>query len=73
MYVVPDNAKALYRRAKAYVGAWDPQLAKSDFEKLKQVDPKLCRTVAAELKAIDAKIKEKEKEDREKLQGKLFT
>ena len=68
-----ENAKALYRRAKAYVGAWDPDLARADFEKLRQVDASLEKTVAKELKSIDEKVKEKEKQDREKLQGKLFT
>ena len=68
-----DNVKALYRRAKAYVGAWDPDLAKADFEAAVKADPSLEKTVAKEMKSLNDKIKEKERQDRTKLQGKLFS
>ena len=29
-----DNVKALYRRARAHVGAWNPEQAKNDFKKV---------------------------------------
>jgi AH receptor-interacting protein len=63
--------KAHYRRAKAHVGAWNPDEAKQDFLRAAQLDPSL--SVTKELKDIEQKIKEKEKQDRAMLQGKLFT
>lgn len=68
-----ENTKALYRRAKAYIGSWDPELAKTDFVKLKNIDPTLEKTVTKELKGIEQKVKEKEQKDRDILKGKLFT
>ena len=33
-----DNVKALYRRARAHVGAWNPEQAKNDFKKVAELD-----------------------------------
>ena len=71
IFVVSENVKAYFRRAKAHVGAWNPEAAKQDFLKAAQLDPTL--SVTKELKDLELKVKAKEREDRSKLEGKLFT
>lgn len=44
----PDNVKALFRRAKAHVGAWNPQQARGDFTRVMQLDHSLMATVQKE-------------------------
>lgn len=34
----PDNVKALFRRAKAHRGAWNPAEARADFERWEYMD-----------------------------------
>ena len=63
--------KAHYRRAKAHIGAWNPKEAKEDFLRAAELDKTL--SVTKELKNLEDKIKEKEKQDRAMLQGKLFS
>ncbi|KAL3856858.1 hypothetical protein ACJMK2_011569 [Sinanodonta woodiana] len=65
----PDNVKALYRRAKAHVGAWNPEDARKDFERILQIDTKLASAVKKELKLLEDKQKAKDEEDKQKLQG----
>ncbi|XP_026761768.1 aryl-hydrocarbon-interacting protein-like 1 [Galleria mellonella] len=67
-----DNEKALYRRAKAHVGAWNPELAVEDFKKLKSLNPSLNATVDKELENIKKLYKEKEEQDKDALK-KMFT
>ena len=71
-YSVLDNVKALFRRAKAHVGAWNPDLARQDFHRVEELDPSLAKTVQKLLKDLDEKQKHKDAEDRAKLQGKMF-
>ncbi|XP_065190279.1 AH receptor-interacting protein-like [Sycon ciliatum] len=47
--VEPDNVKALFRRARAYLGAWEPDLARRDYQLAQQLDPSLERLVEKEL------------------------
>lgn len=68
----PDNVKALYRRAKAHVGAWNPLEAIEDYNRVTELDPSLEKTVSKELRAIAESQKKKNQDDREKLQGKMF-
>ena len=68
-----DNVKALFRRAKGHVGAWNPEEAKKDFAKVVQLDSTLEKAVKKELKTIADLEKAREAEDKAKLQGKLFT
>ena len=68
-----DNVKALFRRAKGHVGAWNPEDAKKDFAKVVQLDSTLEKAVKKELKTITDLEKAREAEDKAKLQGKLFT
>ncbi|XP_052238554.1 AH receptor-interacting protein-like isoform X2 [Dreissena polymorpha] len=65
----PDNVKALFRRAKAHMGAWNPEEAKSDFERVMELDPSLTKTVKKLLHDIEELQKAKDEEDKKKLQG----
>ncbi|WAR03984.1 AIP-like protein [Mya arenaria] len=64
-----DNVKALFRRAKAHVGAWNPEEARNDYERVAQLDSSLANTVKKELAHIDRLQKERNLEDKKKLQG----
>uniref|UniRef100_A0A131XI97 Putative aryl-hydrocarbon receptor-interacting protein n=1 Tax=Hyalomma excavatum TaxID=257692 RepID=A0A131XI97_9ACAR len=63
----PNNAKALFRRAKAYFSSWSPNECRADLIKLQEVDPSLSKVVNAELKKLEAEEKKKNKEDSTKL------
>lgn len=65
----PNNSKALYRRAKAHVGAWNPQEARKDFSRLLQVEPSQKTTVENALKEIDKQEHIKNKQDKELLKN----
>jgi AH receptor-interacting protein len=69
---IADNIKALYRRAKAHVGAWNPADARRDFERVIELDQSLANAARKELKSIDALEKEKRDSDKALLQGKIF-
>lgn len=68
-----DNVKALFRRGRAHVGAWNPEQARTDFTRAAELDTTLKAAVVKELKLIENKVKEKESMDRAKLEGKLFS
>lgn len=61
--------KALYRRGKGHVGAWNPNEARQDFERLLELDSSLDNIVNRELKDLDKMIKERDKEEKEKLKN----
>ncbi|XP_060811489.1 aryl-hydrocarbon-interacting protein-like 1 [Bombus pascuorum] len=63
----PDNVKALYKRGKAYIGAWDKENAVKDLTKAVELDPTLQNTVEKELQAFSAAIKENDQIERKKL------
>ncbi|XP_065083417.1 AH receptor-interacting protein [Ochlerotatus camptorhynchus] len=65
------NVKALFRRAKAHVGAWNPDRAKEDFQRAAELDPTLAGAVGKELKNLQEMIRLKDVEDKLKFQ-KLF-
>ena len=69
VFFTSDNIKALFRRAKAYAGAWDVEEARADFDRVMELDPKLSSSVKKELKHIDDIIKEKEKQEMNSLKG----
>ena len=63
----PDNVKALFRRARAHTGAWNPAEAKSDFERVSQLDPTLVQACEKEIRKIEELEKQKNQEDKEKM------
>lgn len=67
-----DNVKALFRRAKAHVGAWNPQQAREDFTRVLQLDHSLMATVQKELKQLEEMERNRDEEDKSKLKGKIF-
>ena len=72
MQRVADNVKALYRRAKAHVGAWNPTDARRDFQHVIDIDQSMANAARKELKNIDVMEKEKLDKDRVLLEGKIF-
>merc|ERR1719242_1010554 len=60
----PDNVKALFRRAKAHVGAWNPKEAKADFEAVTRLDNSLTKACRKEISDIELLEKMKDKEDK---------
>jgi len=68
----PDNVKALFRRGKAHACVWNVLEARSDFERVRQLDPALDKPALKEMKALDVAQKAKEEEDKAKFKGKIF-
>lgn len=64
--------KALFRRAKAHVGAWNPKEARDDFEQVMQLDSSLTKAVSNEIKNLDKLEREKLNQDKLLLAGKMF-
>ncbi|XP_045172004.2 AH receptor-interacting protein-like [Mercenaria mercenaria] len=65
----PDNVKALFRRGKAHIGAWNPREARIDFERVAELDSTLSNTVKKELKYLEELQKKKDLQDKEKLKS----
>ncbi|XP_053610021.1 aryl-hydrocarbon-interacting protein-like 1 [Plodia interpunctella] len=63
----PDNEKALFRRAKAHIGAWNPDQAEEDFKHLKTLNPAMKASVDKELDNIRKLKAEKAEKDRDAL------
>lgn len=72
LFTFADNEKALYRRAKAHVGAWNPDLAEEDFKRLKQLNPSMASTVDKEMENIKKMRRQKEEQDKDALK-KMFS
>jgi AH receptor-interacting protein len=64
--------KALFRRGRAHLGAWNPREARQDFNKALELQPSLAASVAAELRKLEEEERKRNAEDRAKLAGKLF-
>lgn len=65
------NVKAFFKRAKAHVGAWNPDDAKKDFIKAAELDRTLLVAVSKELGVLAELVKLHDVEDKLKYQ-KLF-
>lgn len=65
----PDNDKALYKRAKAHVGAWNPDSAEADYRQLKKLSPSMIAYVDRELAYIQTMRREKATQDKESLKN----
>ncbi|XP_053535890.1 AH receptor-interacting protein [Ictalurus punctatus] len=59
-----DNVKAYFKRGKAHAAVWNEAEARSDFEKVLKLDPSLAPAVAREIRAMEERIREKEKEEK---------
>lgn len=64
-----DNVKAFYKRAKAHAAVWNEAEARADFAKVLELDPSLGPSVAKELRAMEEKIRSKEKEEKGRYKG----
>lgn len=53
----PDNLKALFRRGKAHIGAWNEIEAQKDFNHCVSLDSSLQPTVTKEMESLKDKIK----------------
>lgn len=60
----PNNIKALYRRGKGHIGAWNPVKAEEDLKRCISLDPSLSQTVMKEINALKDKIKFHEDKDK---------
>lgn len=67
----PENVKALYRRAKAEVGAWMPDEARRDFQRCIELDKALTVSVQKDLKQLADDVRLHDLEDKMKFQ-KMF-
>lgn len=47
----------MYRRAKAHVGAWNPDDAKKDFQTCLELDASLTKSVTKDLEQLEHEIK----------------
>ena len=64
-----DNVKAFYKRAKAHAAVWNETEARADFAKVLELDPSLGPSVAKELRAMEERIRSKEKEEKGRYKG----
>ena len=66
----PNNVKALFRRGKAYALSWKPKEARTDLNRVMELDSSLKKTVSKILHDLDTEQKKRDADDRGKLQGK---
>ena len=67
-----DNVKALFKRGMAFSACWDVEGAKRDLERVTKLKPSLTRAVEKELHKLANRVKEKDDDERKRLQGKMF-
>ncbi|XP_029469143.1 aryl-hydrocarbon-interacting protein-like 1 isoform X4 [Rhinatrema bivittatum] len=68
----PGLVKAYYIRAKANAQVWNETAAKADFGKVTELDPDLSRSVKKELRLLEHRMQEKNREDKLRYKN-LFT
>ncbi|XP_010222591.1 PREDICTED: AH receptor-interacting protein [Tinamus guttatus] len=64
-----DNVKAYFKRGKAHAAVWNVAEAQADFAKVLALDPSLRPIVAKELRSLEARLREKDKEDKVRFKG----
>ncbi|XP_029430993.1 AH receptor-interacting protein [Rhinatrema bivittatum] len=64
-----DNVKAYFKRGKAHAAVWNSTEAQADFDMVVRLDPSLASVVAKEIKKLDARLKEKNQEDKARFKG----
>lgn len=67
-----DNVKAYFKRGKAHAAVWNAQEAQADFAKVLELDPALAPVVSRELRILEARIRQKDEEDKARFRG-IFT
>lgn len=68
----PNNVKAIYRRAKAHIGAWNHEEAKKDLLKCVELDESLEARVQRDMNDLNEQIKLHEVNEKLKCQ-KMFS
>lgn len=69
LFKYDNNVKAFYKRAKAHAAVWNEAEARADFAKVLELDPSLELSVAKELRAMEERIRNKEKEEKGRYKG----
>lgn len=64
-----DNVKAYYKRGKALGAVWNEAEARRDLSRAALLDPSLAPLVTRELKVIEARMREKEQEEKGRYRG----
>ncbi|XP_067882443.1 AH receptor-interacting protein-like, partial [Heterodontus francisci] len=64
-----DNVKAYFKRGKAQGAVWNEREARKDFSTAAKLDPTLAPLVNRELRLIEERIREKEKEEKIRFKG----
>uniref|UniRef100_A0A8D2MCA2 AH receptor-interacting protein n=1 Tax=Zonotrichia albicollis TaxID=44394 RepID=A0A8D2MCA2_ZONAL len=59
-----DNVKAYFKRGKAHAAVWNVAEAQADFAKVLALDPSLRPVVSKELRSLEARLREKDAEDK---------
>lgn len=64
-----DNVKAYFKRGKAHAAVWNIAEAQADFAKVLALDPSLGSVVAKELRSLEARLRQKDDEDKIRFKG----
>ncbi|XP_030644204.1 AH receptor-interacting protein [Chanos chanos] len=59
-----DNVKAYFKRGKAHAAVWNEAEARADFARVMELDPTLASSVAKELRGLEERLREKQKEEK---------
>ncbi|KAM8924859.1 AH receptor-interacting protein [Pelodytes ibericus] len=59
-----DNVKALFKRGRAHAAVWNASEAEEDFSRAVALDPSLAPLVTKELKQLEIRLQEKDREDK---------
>lgn len=65
--LITDNVKALYRRGKAHIGAWNEKQALEDLKRVAELDKTLKLTVEKDIQSFLVAIKVKESAQKQSL------
>lgn len=64
-----DNVKAYFKRGKAHAAVWNVAEAQADFAKVLALDPSLHPVVSKELRSLEARLRQKDAEDKIRFKG----
>ncbi|XP_023686500.1 AH receptor-interacting protein [Paramormyrops kingsleyae] len=72
LFKYEDNVKAYYKRGKAHAAVWNEEQARADFARVVKLDPSLEPSVAKELRLMEERLKEKQREEKNRFKS-LFS